>query len=70
MFLKNKNIIFKIRRSKVTDYAALNLHLKFGAILSKTYKEMTLYPHMYQNVHCNLLQKNLSIQELPLYKGL
>ena len=26
MFLKNKNIIFKIRRSKVTDYAALNVH--------------------------------------------
>ena len=25
MFLKNKNIIFKIRRSKVTDYAALTL---------------------------------------------
>ena len=24
MFLKNKNIIFKIRTSKVTDYAALN----------------------------------------------
>ena len=24
MFLKNKNIIFKIRRSKLTDYAALN----------------------------------------------
>ena len=24
MFLKNKNIIFKIRKSKVTDYAALN----------------------------------------------
>ena len=23
MFLKNKNIIFKIRRSKVKDYAAL-----------------------------------------------
>ena len=23
MFLKNKNIIFKIRKSKVTDYAAL-----------------------------------------------
>ena len=23
IFLKNKNIIFKIRRSKVTDYAAL-----------------------------------------------
>ena len=25
MFLKNKNTIFKIRRSKVTDYAALNV---------------------------------------------
>ena len=25
MFLKNKNIIFKIRRSKVTDYAALSI---------------------------------------------
>ena len=36
MFLKNKNIIFKISRSKVTDYAALNhtfqdsLPLKLG----------------------------------------
>ena len=27
MFLKNKNIIFKSRRSKVTDYAALKLHI-------------------------------------------
>ena len=25
MFLKNKNIILKIRRSKVTDYAALTI---------------------------------------------
>ena len=33
MFLKNKNIIFKIRRSKVTDYAALMLHLKKFAYL-------------------------------------
>ena len=31
---------------------------------------MTLYPHMYQNVHSNLLQKNFSIQEWPLYKRL
>ena len=29
MFLKNKNIIFKIRRSKVTDYAALSGTLDF-----------------------------------------
>ena len=27
MFLKNKNIIFKLRRSKVTDYAALKIYL-------------------------------------------
>ena len=27
-FLKNKNIIFKIRRSKVTDYAALMGNIK------------------------------------------
>ena len=29
MFLKNKNIIFKIRRSKVTDYAALSTLILF-----------------------------------------
>ena len=29
VFLKNKNIIFKIRRSKVTDYAALNAIISF-----------------------------------------
>ena len=27
VFLKNKNIIFKIKRSKVTDYAALRFAL-------------------------------------------
>ena len=35
MFLKNKNIIFKIRRSKVTDYAALKL--------DRTVMEFTLF---------------------------
>ena len=29
---------------------------------------MTLYPHMYQNVYGNLLQKNFSLQEWLLYK--
>ena len=29
MFLKNKNIIFKIRRSKVTEYAALSIFIVF-----------------------------------------
>ena len=31
-FLKNKNIIFKIRRSKVTDYAALNIRFRAKGI--------------------------------------
>ena len=31
MFLKNKNIIFKIRRSKVTDYAALRYMKKISS---------------------------------------
>ena len=35
MFLKNKNIIFKIRRSKVTDYAALRQVLLYFFQLSK-----------------------------------
>ena len=47
-----------------------NLHLKFGAILAKSYKDMTLYPHMYQNVCCNWLKQNFSVLERPLYKGL
>ena len=37
MFLKNKNIIFKIRRSKVTDYAALSLYLAHKVSASITY---------------------------------
>ena len=33
MFLKNKNIIFKIRRSKVTDYAALILSVSMVVLI-------------------------------------
>ena len=32
MFLKNKIIIFKIRRSKVTEYAALNYGVYYTAV--------------------------------------
>ena len=42
MFLKNKNIIFKIRRPKVTDYEALMEHKE---ILSLDC--MLLYPYIY-----------------------
>ena len=44
VFSKNKNIIFKIRRSKITDYAALNLMTSFR-YMSKTDKENLKYPH-------------------------
>ena len=33
MFLKNKNIIFKIRRSKITDYAALSWCFDYGPVV-------------------------------------
>ena len=38
MFLKNKNIIFKIRRSKVTDYAALKEHGQNGVFSYCTFR--------------------------------
>ena len=49
MFLKNKNIIFKIRRSKVTDYAALNkmllirngIHKMQARITKREYPDQT-----------------------------
>ena len=34
MFLKNKNIIFKIRKSKVTDYAALTTPYRLVSALA------------------------------------
>ena len=42
MFLKNRNIISKIKRSKVTDYAALKL------IWNASYTD--LFPYSYQNI--------------------
>ena len=66
--LKQDYINFFSERNFVNVF--LNLDLKFGDILSQTYKDMTLYPHMYQKVYGTLLQKNFSIQEWPLYKRL
>ena len=39
MFLKNKNIIFKIKRSKVTDYAALMCRLPQWWLLSVSFQQ-------------------------------
>ena len=51
MFLKNKNIIFKIRRSKVTDYAALTFdamyiiykHNEYGHIHLKLKENLCMF---------------------------
>ena len=37
------------------------LDLKAGAKSSQTYKDMTLHPHTYQNVCCDLLQEKTSV---------
>ena len=53
LFLKNKNIISKIRRSKVTDYAALNYYPLpyFGGICKKSpkSKQMPITHSLYGN---------------------
>ena len=43
-----------------TPYPNSGPHLKY----------MSLYPHMYQNVYYNLLQKYFRIMEWPFYKHL
>ena len=62
MFLKNKNIIFKIRRSKVTDYAALSSFLACGdfCCLLITFSN-SLDPDQDQRLH--RLEKYLNIQD-------
>ena len=57
MFLKNKNIIFKIRRSKVTDYAALSLIKGLFYIV---------YFHTHVHVHIEKMG-NLSKYKIKLY---
>ena len=52
MFLKNKNIIFKIRRSKVTDYAALNVHYILVGDLS-----VAQYNQLLKQLHVLALSK-------------
>ena len=42
MFLKNKNNIFKIRRSKVTDYVALNGKISEKLIFLKTVEALVI----------------------------
>ena len=66
MFLKNKNIIFKIRRSKVTDYAALR-YLRNKTLLmdghthTQTDNVKTVYPPQTKFAGGITIQKEESI---------
>ena len=61
-------------------YINVFLQASFGLLLKLAFKiwchfvqNLQRYDNiskMYQNVHCNLIKKNFSIQEWPLYKGL
>ena len=69
LFTWDRNRIISFSYKQLWD-CYLDLQLRFGVILSQINKYMTLYPHKYQNVCCNSIQKNFSILERPLYKGL
>ena len=59
VLLKNKNIIFKIRRSKVTDYAALNVRI-----------ELTSSSTMYMNMRKmkDLISLSIGMDQSIIYR--
>ena len=68
MFLKNKNIIFKIRRPKVTDYAALietkvtcsgGFVLLLLSIITFVYNNNTDGLNHFFNLHIHLFYANV-----------
>ena len=59
MFLKNKNIIFKFRRSKVTDYAALMSRLaKLRLFSCFTLLSLSSVHHTREKQFSSILQPN------------
>ena len=70
MFLKNRNISSKIKRSKVTDYAALNCsHDGYFVLLTKPSHNSSRAPaiHLWHyaaiTVFCNKGLKNIDSEE-------
>ena len=55
MFLKNNNIIFKIRRSKVTDYAALGICHVFGTTVFLLGLHVYLGDNKHKNIRPNMI---------------
>ena len=52
VFLKNRNIIYKIRRSKVTDYAALSGWFTLYELISSQTSGSTVQFHFYKDLSC------------------
>ena len=77
MFLKNKNIIFKIRRSKVTDYAALrdqSIMIFSLKLLDKRIQYLLTTPRSrYRKIHqlthlCTIKSSSLIVESI-VHKG-
>ena len=72
MFLKNKNIFFKMRRSKVTDYAALTIEKTDVRLVSYAIHEIETGDSnvMVLSLYINMVLKMLyfgSIKELEVF---
>ena len=55
VFLKNRNFISKMKRSKVTDYAALSIQYVHGDICKHLGKDSSTdrYSNVFQNIYKN-----------------
>ena len=65
MFLENRNISSKIKRSKVTDYAAL---IDFTIVFTKTLKKSYFSIDVYGDIAQELSRKSCKILKLCSYK--
>ena len=63
LFTRDWNRIILTFSCKQLCQGTLNLHLKFGAILLQTYKDMTLYPHIYQTC------MSICFRKTPVYRN-
>ena len=52
MFLKNRNISFKIKRSKVTDYAALMLNSKKSFLWAYSVNSLVFFSIFTESLSC------------------
>ena len=63
MFLKNRNIISKIKRSKVTDYAALSRHV--GVLPDGKPGQFLLCEYFFSDLELFLVERQVLIRQGP-----